>query len=154
MIELDSLENSPPSKSKLFYSGVPGWAFRKFAVVLQLVTSILLSLVDWEMNQNEKRDLLEVAMQAVGQVLNDQQNRMFSNGALRPNRFPSDAFSNWVQWKLHFVAVAEANRWTQIQAINTLPVCISGYALDEFHAAPAELKQHVNGEPAPCCRHS
>ena len=74
---------------------------------------------------------------------------MFSNGALRPDRFPSDAFPNWVQWKLHFVAVAETNRWTQIQAINALPVCISGKALDEFLAAPADLEQHVNGEPVP-----
>ena len=109
----------------------------------------MLLLSVWEMNPNEKRDLLEVAMQAVGRVLNDQQNRMFNNGALRPDRFPSDAFPNWVQWKLHFVAVAETNRWTQIQAINALPVCISGKELDEFHAAPAELKQHVNGEPVP-----
>ena len=109
----------------------------------------MLLLAVWEMNPNEKRDLLEVAMQAVGRVRNDQQNRMFSNGALRPDRFPSDAFPNWVQWKLHFVAVAETNRWTQIQAINALPVCISRNWLDEFHAAPAELKQHVNGEPVP-----
>ena len=101
------------------------------------------------MNPNEKRDLVEAAMQADGRVLNDQQNRMFSNRALRPDRFPSDAFPNWVQWKLHFVAVAETNRWTQIQAINALPVCISGKALDEFHAAPVELKEHVDGEQVP-----
>ena len=117
--------------------------------MLQLVTLILLLPAVWEMNPNEKRDLLEVAMQAVGRVLDDQQNRMFSNGAPRPDRFPSDAFPNWVQWKLHFVAVAKTNRWTQIQAINALPLCISGNALDEFHAASAELKQHVNGEPVP-----
>ena len=101
------------------------------------------------MNRNEKRELLEVAMQAVGQVLNDQQNRMFSNGALTPDRFPSDAFPNWVQWKLHFVAVAAANRWTQIQAINALPVFMCGNALDEFYAAPVELKENVDGEPEP-----
>ena len=88
-------------------------------------------------------------MQVVGQVLNDQQNRMFSTGALRPDRFPSDAFPNWVQWKLHFVAVAAAHRWTQIQAINALPVSMGGNALDEFYAAPVELKQHVDGEPVP-----
>ena len=104
------------------------------------------------MNPNEKRDLLEVALQAVGRVLDDQQNRMFSNGAVRPDRFPSDAFPNWVQWKLHFVAVAEANRWTDIQAINALPVCLSGHALDEFVATPTELKQPVNGEPEPSLR--
>ena len=109
----------------------------------------MLLLAVWEMNPNEKRDLLEVAMRAVGRVLNDQPDRMFSNVALRPDRFPSDAFPNWVQWKLHFVAVAETNRRTQIQAINALPVCISGNALDEFHAAPAELKQHANAEPVP-----
>ena len=99
------------------------------------------------MNPNEKRDLLAVALQAVGRVMSDQQNRMFSNGALTPDRFPSDAFPYWVQWKLHFVAVAEANRWTQIQAIKALPVCISENALNEFHTPPAELNQHVNGEP-------
>ena len=90
------------------------------------------------MNRNQKRNLLEVAMQAVGQVLNDQQIRIISNCALRPDRFPSDAFPNWVQWKLHFVAVTEANQWTQIQAIDALPVCTSGNALGEFHTAPAE----------------
>ena len=101
------------------------------------------------MNRNEKRELLEVAMQAVGQVLNDQQNSMFSNGTFKPDRFPSDAFPNWVQWKLHFVAVAAANRWTQIQAIYALPVFMCGDAVDEFYAAPVELKEHVNGEPEP-----
>ena len=101
------------------------------------------------MNRKEKRELLEVAVQAVGQVLNDEQNRMFSNGAFRPDRFPSDAFPNWGQWKLHFVAVGAANQWTQIQAINALPVCVGGNALDEFYAAPVELKQHVDGEPVP-----
>ena len=101
------------------------------------------------MNRNEKNELLEVAIQAVGQVLNDQQNCMFSNGALRPDRFQSDAFPNCVQWKLHFVVVAAANRCTQTQAINALPVFMGGNALDEFYAAPVELKQHVDGGPVP-----
>ena len=88
-------------------------------------------------------------MQAVGQVLNDQQNRVFHNGALRPDRFPSNAYSNWVQLKSHFIAVAAANRWTQVQAINALPVCPNGHTLDEFHAALAALKETAEGEPAP-----
>ena len=104
------------------------------------------------MNPNEKRDLLEVALQAFGRVLDDPQNRMFSNGAVRPDRFPSEAFPNWVQWKMHFIAVAEANSLTDIQAINALPVCLNGHALDEFVATPTELKQPVNGEPEPTLR--
>ena len=75
-------------------------------------------------------------------------------GAERPvkpyvQQFPSDAFPNWVQWKLHFVTVAATNLWTQIQAINALPKFMGGDALDEFYAAPVELKQHVDGEPVP-----
>ena len=88
-------------------------------------------------------------MQAFGRVLDDQQNFMFRNGAVRPDRFPSDVFQSWVQWKLHFVAVAKTNRWTQIQAINALQFCMSGNALEEFYAAPVELKQYVDGEPVP-----
>ena len=83
-------------------------------------------------------------MQTFGQAMNDQHNRMFINGAFRPNRFPSDAYPNWVQWILHFIAVVEANRCTEIQANNAF-VCLSGHALDEFHAASSELKQLVNG---------
>ena len=76
-----------------------------------------------------------------GQMMNDQQNRIFNNGARRPDRFPSNSYPNWVQWKSHFVIVGEANGWTDIQAINALPVCLNGHALDEYHAAPTELKR-------------
>ena len=77
---------------------------------------------------------------------------MFRNSTVRPDRFPSDTFPNWVQWKSHFVAVAAANRRTQIQAINALPVYLNGNALDEFYAAPAVLRQDFEGEPAPTLR--
>ena len=86
-------------------------------------------------------------MRAFGQVINDKQNRIFNNGALRPDRFSSNAYPNWVQWKSHFVAVAEKNRWTDIQAINALPGCIHGHELDDFHTAPTELKQASQGDP-------
>ena len=46
------------------------------------------------------------------------------NGAVRPDQFSSDDFPKWVQWKIHFVAVAEANRRTKLQTINAVAVCI------------------------------
>ena len=106
------------------------------------------------MNQEEKRELLEVAMRAFGQVINDQQNRIFNNGALRPHSFRSNAYPNWVQWKSHFVAVAEKKRWTDFQAINALIFCLNGHALDEIHTAPTELKQTPHGDPTLRYRHS
>ena len=93
------------------------------------------------MDQEEKRELMEVAMQAFGQVINGQQNRIFNKGALRPDIFPSNAYPKWVQWKSHLVAVEEANCRTDIQATNALPVGLNGHALDEVHASPTELKQ-------------
>ena len=54
----------------------------------------------------------------------DQSAEQHINGAVKPDRFPSDDFPNWVQWKIHFVAVAEANRRTKLQTINAIAVCI------------------------------
>ena len=104
------------------------------------------------MDQDAKRELLEFAMQAVGQAVNGNQNRIFNCGTIRPDRFPSSSFADWVQWKTHFVAVAEANGWTNAEAIGALPVCLSGHALEEFQAAPRELKTQVVNRPAPTVR--
>ena len=59
-------------------------------------------------------------MQAFDHAINSQYNRMFSNYTLRPPRLSSDAYTVSVQWKLHFVAVTDANTWTQLQAIDAL----------------------------------
>ena len=48
--------------------------------------------------------------------------------------------------------MAEANRWTEIHAINAFLVCVNVPALDEFHTAPTKLKQPKNGEPDPTLR--
>ena len=61
-------------------------------------------------------------------------------------------FADWVQWKTHFIAVAEANKWTDPEAIGALPVCLTGHALEEFQAAPRELKTQVVNRQAPTLR--
>ena len=91
-------------------------------------------------------------MQAFGQVINDQQNRIFIKGFLRPDRFPSNTYPNWLQWKTHFIAVAEANQWTDAEAIIALPIFLNGPALEEIRFAPQELKAQFANEPAPALR--
>ena len=48
--------------------------------------------------------------------------------------------------------MAEANRWTDPEAIGAPPVCLSGHALEEFQAAPRELKTQVVNRRAPTLR--
>ena len=48
--------------------------------------------------------------------------------------------------------MAEANRWTDPEAIGALPVCLSGHALEEFQAAPRELKTQEVNRRAPTLR--
>ena len=91
-------------------------------------------------------------MQAFGQVINDQQNRIFNKGSLRHYKFPSNTYPNWVQWKTHFIAVAEANQWTDAEAIIALPVFLNGSTLEEFLFAPQELKAQLANQPAPTMR--
>ena len=100
------------------------------------------------MNQDEKKELLEVAKQALGQVINDQQNRIFNKGSLRPDRVPSNTYLNCVQWKTHSIAVAEVNQWMDAEAIIALPVSLIGPGLEEFLFAPQELKAQLANQPA------
>ena len=88
-------------------------------------------------------------MQAFGQVINDQQNRIFNKGSPRPDRFLSNTYPNWVQWKTYFIAVTEANQWTDAEAIIALPVSRNGPALEQFLFAPQELKAQLANQPAP-----
>ena len=104
------------------------------------------------MDQGEQGQLLKVALQSFSQVMNGNQNRIFNSGIIRPEYFHSDSFTYWVQWKSHFVAAAEANWWTQAEAISVLPECLNGPALEEFEVPTRELKFQVPNHMAPALR--
>ena len=104
------------------------------------------------MDQGEQGQLLKVAVQSFSQVMNGNQNRIFNCGKIRPECFHSDSFTDWVQWKSHFNAAAEANWWTQAEAISVLPECLNGPALEEFEVPPRELKFQVPNHMAPVLR--
>ena len=106
------------------------------------------------MDQGEQGQLLEVAVQSFSQVKIGIQNRIFNSGTIRPECFPSDSLTDWVQWKPHFVAAAEANRWTQTGAISVLPECLNGPALNEFKVSlkTQEVKFQVPNHMAPALR--
>ena len=101
------------------------------------------------MENEERLAIMEAVAQGVIQGLNGNENRLFGNGAIRPDSFPSQNYPDWSQWKTHFYRVGRANGWTELQGLQAVPVCLIGYALDEYNAAPRELKEQVEGAAAP-----
>ena len=98
------------------------------------------------MDAGERQAIVEAAVAAV-QALDNQ--GLYSRGSVRPDRFPSNNHSNWLEWKKHFVWIAEANGWSDEQTRSALPTCLTGWALDEFSAMPQQYRTQVQGQPAP-----
>ena len=101
------------------------------------------------MEDEQRLAIMEAVAQGVIQGLNGNENRLFGNGAIRTDSFPSQNYPDWSQWKTHFYRVGRANGWTELQGLQAEPVCLIGYALDEYNAAPRELREQVDGEDAP-----
>ena len=64
---------------------------------------------------------------------------VFGPGTLRPDRYPAKKHSTWIQWKQHFLWLADTNGWDDITPIWALPTCSRSWALDEFTAMPARF---------------
>ena len=93
------------------------------------------------------REAIVAAALAAVQALDG--NGLYGRGSVRPDRFPSNAYSNWTEWKRHFAWIAQANGWTDAQSMQAVPTCLTGWALDEFTAMPALYREQVDGQPAP-----
>ena len=92
---------------------------------------------------NQDRALMAEAAVAAANAL-DRQQWFFGFG---PDRFPSNSYQNWADWRKHFAWVANANRWEDEQARMVLPTCLTGWALDEFTSMPAHFREEVDGFP-------
>ena len=92
-----------------------------------------------------------MAEAAVANALDRQQGR-FGFGTIRPDRFPSNSYQNWSDWRKHFAWFADANRWEDEQARMVLRTCLTGCALDEFTSMPAHFREEVDDFPDPTLR--
>ena len=99
------------------------------------------------MNDQDRALMAEAAVAAANAL--DKQQGMFGFGTIRPDRFPSNSYRNWADWRKHFAWVADANRWEDEQARMVLPTCLTGWALDEFTSMPAHFREDVAGFPYP-----
>ena len=68
---------------------------------------------------------------------------------IKPEKFPGKFFNRWELWVKHFKSVVKANRWSDAQAIEALPACLTSWALEEFETVPHYYVEKVPGEKTP-----
>ena len=68
---------------------------------------------------------------------------------IKPEKFPGNCFSCWELWVRHYKSVVKANRWSDEQAIEALPACLTSWALEEFETVPRHYVEKVLGENTP-----
>ena len=89
-------------------------------------------------NQTSQRILVEVNLE-----------RYTKNAPLNPRNFRVHFFSRWEQWVKHYKSVVKVNRWSDAQAIEALPACLTSWALEEFETVPRHYVEKVLGEKTP-----
>ena len=67
----------------------------------------------------------------------------------KPEKFPRKRFNRWELWVKHFKSVVKANGWSDMQAIEALPACLTSWAVKEFETVPHHYVEKVLGEKTP-----
>ena len=68
---------------------------------------------------------------------------------IKPEKFPGNCFNGWELWVKHYKSVVKANRWSDMQAIEALPACLTSWAVEEFETVPRHYVEKVLGEKTP-----
>ena len=74
---------------------------------------------------------------------------IYQERPIKPEKFPGTFFSRWEQWVKHYKSVVKANRWSDAQAIEALPACLTSWAVEEFETVPRQYVEKVRGEKTP-----
>ena len=68
---------------------------------------------------------------------------------IKPEKLPGTFFNRWDQWVKHYKSVVKANRWSDMQAIEAFPACLTSWAVEEFETVPRHYVEEVLGEQTP-----
>ena len=68
---------------------------------------------------------------------------------IKPEKFPGRFFNRWELWVEHCKLVVKANGWSDEQAIEALPACLTPWAVEELETVPRHYVEKVLGEKMP-----
>ena len=58
-------------------------------------------------------------------------------------------FNRWELWVKHYKSVVKANGWSDMQAIEALPACLTSWAVEEFETVSRHYVENVLREKTP-----
>ena len=68
---------------------------------------------------------------------------------IKPEKFPGKCFNCWELWVKQYKSVVKANGWSDMQAIEALPACLTSWAVEEFETVPRYYVEKVRREKTP-----
>ena len=72
---------------------------------------------------------------------------------IKPKKFANKCLNRWGLWVRHHKSVVKANGWSDMQAIEALPACLTSWAVEEIETVPrhyvAKVRAGVEGEKTP-----
>ena len=68
---------------------------------------------------------------------------------IKPEKIPGNCFNRWELWVKHYKSIVKVNRWSDAQAIEALPACLTSWALEDFETVPRHYVEKVLGEKTP-----
>ena len=68
---------------------------------------------------------------------------------IKPKKFPGMLFSRWELWVKHYKSVVKANGWSDMQAIEALPACLTSWAVEDFETVHRHYNEKILGEKTP-----
>ena len=72
-------------------------------------------------------------------IFRSKSRNVYQECPIKPEKFPGKNFNRWDLWVMHFKSVVKANGWSDEQAIEALPACLTSWAVEEFETVPRHL---------------
>ena len=89
-------------------------------------------------DDSEESDVAENSCRSKSRVINQE-------CPIKPEKFPGNCFNRWELWVKHYKSIVKVNRWSDAQAIEALPACLTSWALEEFETVPRHYVEKVLG---------
>ena len=68
---------------------------------------------------------------------------------IKPKNIPGTFFNRWELWVKNYKSVVKTNGWSDMQAIEALPACLTSWAVEEFETIPRHFVEKVLGKKTP-----
>ena len=93
-------------------------------------------------DDSEESDVSENSCRRKSRVINQE-------CPIKPEKFPGNCFNCWELWVKHYKSIVKVDRWSDAQAIEALPACLTSWALEEFETVPRHYVEKVLREKTP-----